>query len=299
MINSIVIFTKKGYSANNFNVKYIDRNSPSFQPLQNITRRPNGGSVTKMVIWLPKMYLSAIQIYVNGSPDFQQNVQSFFVIGCRAALVEKKPQNTESEEWELRLSENQIQSYPYLRVVTTQRNESYFDRIFDELEKPISADYQKDVPLEPNQRGCTVDEVYIQNYLMTTNEIEGLKFQNTRVSMTIDAISITTSVMAMNKIMYDRNMPALDSLLRMAIQRYPCNSRQTTFVAYQQSAEEGSGMSPAAIALAIVGILVAVALICVIIFAMKRVKHSKQGMVLTFVHYQWDLLLDAGFSLVF
>ena len=278
MINTISIWTKKSYSADNFNVEYINRNSSSFQTLRNIIRSPTSGSVKKMVIRLPKMYLSAIQVYVNGGSDFPQQVQHFLVSGCPAALVEDKLQNTAAEEWELRLSQNEIQSYPYLRVVTTQRNESNFDRIFDDLEKPISTNYQKDVSLEPNQRGCTIDDEYIQNYLMTTNEIEGLKFQNTRVSMTMDTISITTSVMAMNKITYNRNMPALDSLLRMAVQRYPCNSRQTTFVAYQQSAEEESGMSPAAIALAVVGILVAVALICVIVFAMVRLKQTKKGM---------------------
>ncbi|XP_048745128.1 uncharacterized protein LOC125658081 isoform X2 [Ostrea edulis] len=279
MINTISIWTKKGFSAANFKVEYINRNSPSFQQLQNIIRDPTTGTVEKMVITLPKMYLSAIKVYVDGVSDFAENVQNFLVTGCLGALVEEKPQDTAAEEWELRHSENQIQAYPYLRIVTTQHNESTFDRIFDELEKPIPMEnYRKDIPLEPSQSGCTVDDEYIHNYLMTTDEIEGLKFQNTRVYTTMNIITITTSVMAMNRIMYERNMPALDSLLRMAIQQYPCNSRQTAFVAYPQSSAEGSGISPTAIAvITVFGILVAVALVCATIFATIRLKQGKRA----------------------
>ncbi|XP_048745195.2 uncharacterized protein LOC125658102 [Ostrea edulis] len=282
MIKNISIGTKKGFSAANFTVEYINRNNTSFQQLQNIIRDPTTGTIKKMVITLPKMYLSAIKVYVDGVNDFAENVQYFFVTGCLGALVEEKPQDTAAEEWDLRLSENQIQAYPYLRIVTTQHNESTFDRIFDELEKPIPIDnYRKDVPLEPSQRGCTVNEEYIHNYLMTTDEIEGLKFQNTRVYTTMNTITITTSVMAMNRIMYERNMPALDSLLRMAIQRYPCNSRQLAFVAYPQSSAEGSGISPTAIAvITVFGILVAVALVCATIFATIRLKQGKKDKIL-------------------
>ncbi|XP_062602269.1 uncharacterized protein LOC134263931 [Saccostrea cucullata] len=272
MITTVTIRTKKTYQANQYTVEYIDRNSPDFQTLQNIIRRPTSGNVYIMDITFPEMYLSAIQVYVKGVADFADKVSSLLIRGCPSALVEAQPQNTDAEEWDLRHSENQIQTYPYLRVVPTQYNVSNFDKVFQELEKPFSVtNYRKVVDFEPNQRGCVVDQDYIQNYLMLTDEIEGLKFRNTRVMSSGISVTIITDVMAMNKIMYEQNMPAVDSLLRMAVQRYPCNSRDVIF-SLRQSSDEGAALSTTAIGVITVLAILVVAAIAILItvFVIRR-----------------------------
>ncbi|XP_062601466.1 uncharacterized protein LOC134263170 [Saccostrea cucullata] len=274
MITTISIRTKRSYLANQYSVEYIDRNSPDFQTLQHITRRPTSGNVNNMEITFPQMYLSAIQVYVKGVADFADNVNSLLIRGCPSALVEAEPHSTDAEEWDLRLSENQVQTYPYLRVVPTQYNVSNFDKVFQELEKPFSStNYRKVIDFEPNQRGCVVDQNYIQNYLMITDEIEGLKFRNTRVKSSGISVTIITDVMAINKIMYEQNMPAVDSLLRMAVQRYPCNSRDVIF-SLQPSLEEGAGLSTTVIAvitsLALLDVATIAILIIVCVIRRKR-----------------------------
>uniref|UniRef100_K1R9Z4 Uncharacterized protein n=1 Tax=Magallana gigas TaxID=29159 RepID=K1R9Z4_MAGGI len=196
----------------------------------------------------PHKPLSALKI--SGNEDFAINNASVLIYGCPAALFEDKPLNTKSEEWNLKLIENELQTYPYLSVTTTQYNVSNFDRIFEELERPFSVDnYRKVVPFEEMERGgCMVHGDYIQTYLMTTDEIDGLKFENTRVVSSADSVTIITSVRAMNKIMYDQNMPALDSILRMAVQQFPCNEGRTAMLAYRQSFEEKLGVSSVSIA---------------------------------------------------
>nr|XP_034327280.1 uncharacterized protein LOC117689716 [Crassostrea gigas] len=164
-----------------------------------------------------------------------------------SALVEERQQDTRAEGWNLKLSENEIQTYPYLSVITTQYNVSNFDVIFENLERTFSVDsYRVVVPLMANKRGCMIDDDYIQTYLMTTDEIEGLKFENTSVSLSWTSITVTTSITAMNKDMYEQNMPALDSILRMAVQQYPCNEGRAALFVYRQSSEE-MGLSTVAI----------------------------------------------------
>ncbi|XP_061194765.1 uncharacterized protein LOC133202918 [Saccostrea echinata] len=267
MITNIVIRTKKEFQANNFRVEYISRNSSSFQQLQDIIRDPNRGSTKAISIKFPKMYLSAIKVFVGDVVAFVQNVESILIRGCPSALLEEKSQDTSAEEWELKRSENQLQRYPFLRVVTMQQNGSNFDRIFEEIEKPfLKVNYRKDIAIDPNARRCKVDERYIQNYLMTSDEVEGLKFQNTRISSSLSSITIITDVMAMNKIMYEQNMPALDSLLLMSVQRYPCDFQQAPFFATQQSLKEKSSISTAGvISLTVLAISVLIASLAIFV----------------------------------
>lgn len=278
MITTITIKTKKSYLANQFKVEYIDRNSSSFQQLQNYIRNPNSGSTTSMALTFPNMYLAAIKVYINSAVDFTQNIGSFLISGCPAALVEERQQDTRAEEWNLKLSENEIQTYPYLSVITTQYNVSNFDVIFENLERTFSVDnYRVVVPLMANQRGCMIDDDYIQTYLMTTDEIEGLKFENTRVSSSETSITVTTSITAMNKIMYDQNIPALDSILRMAVQQFPCNEGRAALFAYRQSSEE-LGMSTVAIAvIAVLAIIIAAFFIVLGTLAFVRHRRGKNG----------------------
>ncbi|XP_061194766.1 uncharacterized protein LOC133202919 [Saccostrea echinata] len=279
MINIIVIRTRKEFQANNFRVEYINRNSSRFQQLQNIIRNPNRGSTKAISIKFPKMYLSAIKVFEGDVVDFAQNVESILIRGCPSALLEEKSQDTSAEEWELRRSENQLQRYPFLRVVTTQQNGSNFDRIFEEMEKPfLKLNYRKDVTIDPNARRCKVDERYIQNYLMTSDEVEGLKFQNTRISSSLSSITIITDVMAMNKIMYEHNIPALDSLLLMSVQRYPCDLQQAPVFATQQSLEEKSSISTAGvISITVLAILVLLASLAIfVIFGVMRRRTVKK-----------------------
>ncbi|XP_061180167.1 uncharacterized protein LOC133188680 [Saccostrea echinata] len=273
MITNIVIRTKIEFQANNFRVEYISRNSSSFQQLQDIIRDPNRGSTKAINITFPKMYLSAIKVFVGDVAAFAQNVESILIRGCPSALLEEKSQDTYAEEWELRRSENQLQRYPFLRVVTAQQNGSNFDRIFEEMEKPfLKVNYRKDIIINPNARRCRVDEGYIQNYLMTSDEVEGLKFQNTRISSSLSSITIITDVMAMNKIMYEQNMPALDSLLLMSVQRYPCDLQQAPVFATQQSLKEKSSISTAGvISITVLAILVLIASLAIfVIFGVMR-----------------------------
>ncbi|XP_061194763.1 uncharacterized protein LOC133202916 [Saccostrea echinata] len=271
MINNIVIRTKKEFQASNFRVEYISRNSSRFQQLQDIIRDPNRGGTKAMNIKFPKMYLSAIKVFVEDVVDFALNVESILIRGCPSALLEEKPQDTSAEEWDLRRSENQLQRYPFLRVVTTQQNGSNFDRIFQEIEKPfLKVNYRKDISIDPNARRCRVDEGYIQNYLMTSDEIEGLKFQNTRISFSLNTATITTDVMAMNKIMYEQNMPALDSLLLMSVQRFPCDSQQASIIAPQKSLIEESSISTAG-AVSITALAISVLIASVVIFVIFAV----------------------------
>lgn len=278
MITTITIKTKKSYLANQFKVEYIDRNSPSFQQLQNYIRNPNSGSTSSMELTFPNMYLTAIKVYINSAADFTQNIGSFLISGCPAALVEERQQDTRAEEWNLKLSENEIQTYPYLSVITTQYNVSNFDVIFENLERTFSVDnYRVVVPLMDNKRGCMIDDDYIQTYLMTTDEIEGLKFENTRVSSSETSITVTTSITAMNKIMYDQNIPALDSILRMAVQQFPCNEGRAALFAYRQSSEE-LGMSTVAIAvIAVLAIIIAAFFIVLGTLAFVRHRRGKNG----------------------
>ncbi|XP_062583829.1 uncharacterized protein LOC134245566 [Saccostrea cucullata] len=68
-------------------------------------------------------------------------------------------------------------------------------------------------------------------------------------------------------------MPAVDSLLRMAIQRYPCNSRDVVF-AFRQSSDEGASMSTTAITvISVLAILVVAVIATLIIVYVIRRKH--------------------------
>ncbi|XP_062618474.1 uncharacterized protein LOC134280055 [Saccostrea cucullata] len=279
MITNIIIRTKKEFEANNFRVEYISRNSSSFQQLQDIIRDPNREKIKAINIKFPKMYLSAIKVFVENVADFGESVENLLIRGCPSALVEEKPQDNSAEEWELRRSENQLQSYPFLRVVTTRQNGSNFDRIFEEIEKPfLKENYRTEITIDPNARRCIVDEGYIQNYLMTSDEVEGLKFQNTRIRSLISTITITTDVMAMNKIMYEQNMPALDSLLHMAVQRFPCHSQQTPVFANQQSQKEESSISTAGVvSITVLAMLVLIASVAIFaIFGVIRRRKAKK-----------------------
>ena len=278
MISKAIINTKKPFPAANYEVQYISRNSTGFQSLTNLIRSPISGITTDMIITFPEMYLSAIQIYVKNSTTFAVEVNSILITGCPAALVEEKPEDTHPEEWSLSLSENMIQTYPYLNVVPTQYNVSTFDRIFEELERSYPPQpYRKDIPLEELKRGCMIDDDYIQNYLMTTDEIEGLKFENTRVSSSLNSITVTTSVSAMNKILYQQNIPALSGVLRMAVQQYPCNADRKSTFAFQVSSEEALGLSVGA--KAGISILAVVVIICIVVIAIVvlRYRRIKRG----------------------
>lgn len=278
MITTVTISTKKPYQAEMLRVEYINRNSSKFQILQNFIKSPGSGSITKLELKFPAMYLTSVKVYFDSAADFPQNIDSFLVSGCPAALLEKEPQDTKAEEWNLKLSENEIQTYPYLSVITTQYNGSNFDSIFADFERPFTVnDYKAVITIDRNKRGCMIDEDYIQNYLMTTDEIEGLKFGNTRVSLSQNSVSVTTSVTAMNKIMYDQNMPAFDSILRMAVQQFPCNDgRLTPAFALHRSSEESGLSSVAKAVIAVLGIIAACAFILAII-AFVRFRQIKKG----------------------
>ncbi|XP_022337633.2 uncharacterized protein LOC111133481 [Crassostrea virginica] len=277
MIKKAVINTEIKFPAASYKVEYISRNSSDFQKLTNMIRSPSSGSTSDMTITFPDMYLSAVQIYVDGS-TFAEKVKSILITGCPAALVEKKTEDTQPEEWSLSLSENMIQTYPYLKVVPTQYNVSTFDRIFEDLERPYPAQsYRIDIQLEKDKRGCMIDDDYIQNYLMTTDEIEGLKFENTRVSSSLNSITVTTSVSAMNKILYQQNIPALSGVLRMAVQQYPCNADRTSTFAFQVSSEEALGLSvgaKAGISILAVVVVVCIVVIAIIVLRFRRIKRE-------------------------
>ena len=279
MIRKAVINTEITFPAANYKVQYISRNSTDFQQLTNLIRSPTSGNTADMTITFPDMYLTAIQIYVDGSTSFSEKVKSILITGCPAALVEEKPEDTQREEWSLSLSENMIQTYPYLNVVPTQYNVSTFDRIFEDLERPYPAQpYSKNIPLEEDKRGCMIDDDYIQNYLMTTGEIEGLKFENTRVSSSLNSITVTTSVSAMNKILYQQNIPALSGVLRMAVQQYPCNADRTSTFAFQVSSEEASGLSVGAkvgISILAVVVVVCIVVIAIVVLRYRRIKRGE------------------------
>lgn len=278
MITTVTISTKKPYQAEMLRVEYINRNSSKFQILQNFIKSPGSGSITKLELKFPAMYLTSVKVYFDSAADFPQNIDSFLVSGCPAALLEKEPQDTKAEEWNLKLSENEIQTYPYLSVITTQYNGSNFDSIFADFERPFTVnDYKAVITIDRNKRGCMIDEDYIQNYLMTTDEIEGLKFGNTRVSLSQNSVSVTTSVTAMNKIMYDQNMPAFDSILRMAVQQFPCNEGRTAMLAYRQSFEEKLGVS--SVSIAVIAVLGS-GLVCgtvLVIFVIVRLRKVYKG----------------------
>ncbi|XP_052705816.1 uncharacterized protein LOC128181455 [Crassostrea angulata] len=278
MITTVTISTKKPYQAEMLRVEYINRNSSKFQILQNFIKSPGSGSITKLELKFPAMYLTSVKVYFDSAADFPQNIDSFLVSGCPAALLEKEPQDTKAEEWNLKLSENEIQTYPYLSVITTQYNGSNFDSIFADFERPFTVnDYKAVITIDRNKRGCMIDEDYIQNYLMTTDEIEGLKFGNTRVSLSQNSVSVTTSVTAMNKVMYDQNMPAFDSILRMAVQQFPCNDgRLTPAFALHRSSEESGLSSVAKAVIAVLGIIAACAFILAII-AFVRFRQIKKA----------------------
>ncbi|XP_065924958.1 uncharacterized protein [Magallana gigas] len=275
MIRSATFKTTKSVESNNLKVEYISRNSSHFQRLQNYIREPISGLTQRIDLkFSMDMYISALKI--SGNEDFAINNASVLIYGCPAALFEDKPLNTKSEEWNLKLIENELQTYPYLSVTTTQYNVSNFDRIFEELERPFSVDnYRKVVPFEEMERGgCMVHGDYIQTYLMTTDEIDGLKFENTRVVSSADSVTIITSVRAMNKIMYDQNMPALDSILRMAVQQFPCNEGRTAMLAYRQSFEEKLGVSSVSIAVIAVlgsGLVCGTVLVIFVIVRLRKV----------------------------
>ena len=279
MIRKAVINTEITFPAANYKVQYISRNSTDFQQLTNFIRAPTSGNTTDMTITFPNMYLTAVQIYVEGSTTFAEKVKSILITGCPAALIEEKPEDTQPEEWSLSLSENMIQTYPYLNVVPTRYNVSTFDRIFEDLERPYPAQsYRIDIQLEKDKRGCMIDDDYIQNYLMTTDEIEGLKFENTRVSSSLNSITVTTSVSAMNKILYQQNIPALSGVLRMAVQQYPCNADRTSTFAFQVSSEEALGLSvgaKAGISILAVVVVVCIVVIAIIVLRFRRIKRGE------------------------
>lgn len=102
-----------------------------------------------------------------------------------------------------------------------------------------------------------IDKDYIQTYLMTSDEIKGLIFENTRVSLSQTSVSVTTSIVAMNKIMYDQNMSGLDSILRMFVQQFPCNEGRTALFAYRQLSEELIMSSMAIAVITVLGVIAA------------------------------------------
>lgn len=102
-----------------------------------------------------------------------------------------------------------------------------------------------------------IDKDYIQTYLMTSDEIKGLIFENTRVSLSQTSVSVTTSIVAMNKIMYDQTMSGLDSILRMFVQQFPCNEGQTALFAYRQLSEELIMSSIAIAVITVLGVIAA------------------------------------------
>lgn len=118
-------------------------------------------------------------------------------------------------------------------------------------------DYRAVITIDRNKSGCMIDKDYIQTYLMTSDEIKGLIFENTRVSLSQTSVSVTTSIVAMNKIMYDQNMSGLDSILRMFVQQFPCNEGRTALFAYRQSSEELIMSSMAIAVITVLGVIAA------------------------------------------
>ncbi|VDI56090.1 Hypothetical predicted protein [Mytilus galloprovincialis] len=151
---------------------YVNEENEAFTDISNLKRTVMNNTLN---LTLPSaMYTTAIKIssiHIDTNTNITQIIKMVAVVGCTRAVIDTNTgiTNTNNQEWKLKLSENQIQTSPYLKVIPKSKNTNINrEELFNLLEKPVSGSFSLTIPLAESQTDCNFTAKALHNVLEQT-----------------------------------------------------------------------------------------------------------------------------------
>ena len=278
MVNTMEL--KANVSGIRYDLSYIDRNSATFTsfPAQNLrtNNMTSGSDYVAIISVQPAMYVTALKITITGSRSNQVNsvIHTVVVMGCPSAVFETGSNDTTDLEWKIGLSDNNIQTYPFLSVVTDTDSENNIEDILKNLDKPKMDSATYNVPV--GNSACAYTSSEIKSSLESDNDLAAVRFDNVRVSRKSGSVEVRVDITALNKKEYDAAMLYLRSGVTRAVHAVQCGSDQ---ISLALTNADSSVTTPTIVAIVfglILLLVIAFAIGCVV-FRLRRRKHAAPG----------------------
>ncbi|XP_052065033.1 uncharacterized protein LOC127704848 [Mytilus californianus] len=289
MVSYVEVEVEHGYDFNKFNftLAYVNEENEAFTDVSNLKRTVRNNTLN---LTLPSsMYTTAIKLYsihIEDNSNITRVVKMVAVIGCTRAIIDSNTgiTNTNNQEWKLKLSENQIQTSPYLKVIPKMSNNINREELFNLLEKPVSGSFSLTIPLAVSQRDCNFTAEALHNFLEQASTVAELKFENVKLTRTSDnsgeELVISMDLTGLNLIEYNRGYMSLNDAVKLAIKRMTCPTNTDQKESPQSQLSQGTSQSSASstgiiAGFSIIGLLLLVVLMFLICKTYKESSHTK------------------------
>ncbi|CAG2216338.1 unnamed protein product [Mytilus edulis] len=291
MVNYVELEIEHAYDFDkyNFNLAYVNEENEAFTDISNLKRTVMNNTLN---LTLPSaMYTTAIKIssiHIDTNTNITQIIKMVAVVGCTRAVIDTNTgiTNTNNQEWKLKLSENQIQTSPYLKVIPKSKNTNINrEELFNLLEKPVSGSFSLTIPLAESQTDCNFTAKALHNVLEQTSMVAELKFENVKLTRKSDnsgeAVVISMDLTGLNQIEYNRGYMSLNDAVKEAVKSMTCTTNIDPKESSQSQLSQGTSSSSASstgiiAGFSIVGLLLIVVLLFLICKTYKESSSKKE-----------------------
>ncbi|KAK3101541.1 hypothetical protein FSP39_004322 [Pinctada imbricata] len=267
MVNEVEMRTTGG--SYQIDLLYVDRNSDTFQKIDSSAITTQTTNNVKTLKLKEGMYASAIKLF-TGTRNVSQTIliDTVSVMGCPGAIYETGSDNKEDLEWVFQLSENEIQTYPYLGVVSNKDEKYDLDYILKNLDRNITDRVSYSIPVDSS---CSYDSETILSKLRTENEMTVVKFESARVTRNGNILNVELVIVSLNQRERDMAMLHLENEVTTVVRSIQCVSDQISLGLN----DSGTSKSTASIAvISVLSILLAVMIALIIGLFIHRRKKS-------------------------
>ena len=233
-LHGILIIANNKFNKYLYELSFINRNSESFEPIDasrlKLSFYFNGTYTSTWVQFTTENYVTALKVSLNGTvASGIRNINTTtynieYVIGCPMAVFETGSTDTSDREWKIGLSDNKIETYPYLQMVPELDSQNAIDDILKNLDKHFTDSVTYDVFV--GNSTCSYSARAIKIFLESDNNLAGIKIDNVTVSRKSDVVSVSVGVTALNQDEYTAAIVYVETRVTKAVESVQCDAAQ-------------------------------------------------------------------------